>query len=229
MHLPIYLNMWLKTCLLLKTLNDQYIKTLLILHLIYKLKHKNIPLKWLKTIQEQKWMSGLQNHPRKLETKVTIYRWYHKSQKIIILEHKTAQNFEHLWPTDMFLPYEVRRSPPSSKEGYLQSIQRRSRSFKSLRHMRKLITFDIFARIQSDWSKWVWSTYWKDFYHIIKKYIKGKWKRKTARPSIILEITYNIFYDVLFNLIMLIYFRRKWLKIHVTINYFSIIFKYSNA
>lgn len=48
----------------------------------------------------------------------------------------------------MFLPCEVRRSPPSSKEGYLQSIQRRSRSFKSLRPMRKLITFDIFARIQ---------------------------------------------------------------------------------
>lgn len=123
----------------------------------------------------------------------------------------------------MFLPYEVRRSPPSSKEGYLQSLQRRSRSFKSLRPMRKLITFDIFARIQVIEANEFEVLIEKIFTILLKKYIKGKWKRKTARPSIILEITYNIFYDVLFNLIMLIYFRRKWLKIHVTINYFSII------
>lgn len=39
----------------------------------------------------------------------------------------------------------------------------------------------------------------KIFTILLKKYIKGKWKRKTARPTIILEITYNIFYDVLFQ------------------------------
>lgn len=69
----------------------------------------------------------------------------------------------------------------------------------------------------------------KIFIILLKKYIKGKWKRKIVRFLIILEIIYNIFYDVLFNLIMLIYFRRKWFKIYVMINYFSIIFKNSNV
>lgn len=53
MHLPIYLNMRLKTCLLFKTLNDQYIKTLLILHLL-KVKTQKYPPEMIKNYPRAK-------------------------------------------------------------------------------------------------------------------------------------------------------------------------------